>query len=125
MEEQAKTYEKQIQTERELLPLRLLVFLTTSSLLFLGFVTTQSLFLHWVISIIGLVTCVAAFFHFKPIHRRLDCLEKGLKLELPGSGRRKGCEKYFSGRAIGWLWFVPVFGALWVCALLATIFHRL
>lgn len=112
--------DRDYQHERALLPHRLLVFLTTSSLLFIGFVTTEKLFLQRWISIFGLVTCFVAFLHFWPIDRRLSDQEKKLKKE----STRKWYEKPFSGRVIGWLWFVLIFGALWVCALLTTIFHN-
>jgi hypothetical protein len=123
MENEQRTREE-IQFERQLLPLRLLVYLITSSLLVLGFVTSTGLFVQRLIATIGLFACVTAFLHFFPIHLRLRRLEGKLKLRpLDETEGRNWLSKAFGGRTLGWLSFPFGFGVLWSLALVSTIFH--
>lgn len=112
-----------IQAERQLLPWRLLIYLTTSSLLFVGFVTSTSLCIQRLVASIGLVTVFAAFFQFLGVYLRLKCLKKG---QQPGdSERRKGFLKGFSGTMLALVWFPLIFLALWSVSLASTIYHWL
>jgi hypothetical protein len=119
--ENQRRVDEVIQTERRLLPRRLLVYLTTSSLLFLGFVTSESVFIQRVVAGLGLFTCFVGVFHFFGIYLRLGCLEK--LREMPDSEKRKGFLKAFSGRVFGLVWFPLIFVVLWSLSLASTIFH--
>lgn len=118
MEEREQKLEK-VKEERRLLPQRYLVFLSTSSILFVGFTTLESFFLKIVVAGIGLLTCFPVWFHFRPIHRELNQLEKESRQVTE---KRKWYEKPFGGRRI-YTWFLAVFGTLWLLSLIATVKH--
>lgn len=102
-----------IQTERQLLPQRLMIFLLTNSILFVGFASLDELFLQRVITAIGLVVSLVSLFHFLPIYRRLKALDViAGKLPDPEHTHRKKWEKLFGGKTLG-IWFSSIFIILW------------
>ena len=107
------------QLERNLLVQRLMTYLVTNSILFLGFVQIRGLWLGSTVALLGLVSCILGAIHFQGIRRRFALLSeteeiKGIEERL-SVGRRN-----LAGRSIV-VAFLAVFGIVWIASLVYSL----
>ena len=105
--DEEKDRQIQLQTERKLLPTRMVVFIGIATILFLVFAEIDSRLLRIGVSVAGLLGQGSAIGHFVHIKTRMDKLDGG-----------KG---FFSGRSLS-IFLCSVLFCLWVFALMVTIF---
>jgi hypothetical protein len=98
------------QVERQLIALRLSLFLLTSSILFLGYVQVRTTWLGIIISVMGLISCLIGAVNFISIPGRLNELEKKLNIVK---------KSIFPARYAALL-FPPFFGTIWVASIIFT-----
>jgi len=112
--ESEKEYNKNFQLwqlERQLLAVKLSLFLLTSSILFLGYVQVRATWLGIVISIAGIFSCVIGALNFKRIPNRLKELEEKINIKWDDG---------LKARRIAIL-FPPFFGTIWFFSLIFSI----
>lgn len=110
--------------EESLLPPRLLVFLMTSSILFLALVQLAQVpgsRVAMALSIVGFITCVIAFIHGRRVKDQMDKIDDILRttdelkqnyIDILGIEKPHSVKSLVTGRWI-FLWLNMVFGGLW------------
>ncbi|MEM2505994.1 MAG: hypothetical protein QXF61_02985 [Nitrososphaeria archaeon] len=103
------------QLERQLLAVKLSLFLLTSSILFLGYVQVRATWLGIVISAAGIFSCMIGALNFKRIPNRLKKLEEQINIKWDNG---------LKARHIAIL-FPPFFGTIWFFSLIFSILSLL
>jgi len=112
--------------ERSLLTQRVLIFLASSTILFLGFATLISRGGSWfciVVSFAGVLSCLLGWLHLKELPGRLRKLEQKVPYSLKASWEEvyEQSKGRIKGRKMAVIVFPLFFGLLWIASLVYSV----